>query len=70
MLSYVDTSKVCVWGWSFGGYLTGLLLAEVMMRIVNIVDVIVNTERDNDSYDNYISLLRMAISLILKSVQN
>ena len=29
MISYVDTSKVCVWGWSFGGYLTGLLLAEV-----------------------------------------
>jgi len=28
ILSYVDASKVCVWGWSFGGYLTGLLLAE------------------------------------------
>ena len=33
LLSYVDTSKVCVWGWSFGGYLTGLLLAEVALRV-------------------------------------
>ena len=22
-LSYVDSSKICVWGWSYGGYLTG-----------------------------------------------
>ena len=29
----MDTSKVCVWGWSFGGYLTGLLLAEVALRV-------------------------------------
>ena len=28
-LHYVDSSKVCAWGWSYGGYLTGLLLAEV-----------------------------------------
>ena len=38
----MDASKVCVWGWSFGGYLTGLLLAEVILRILNIFDI--NTE--------------------------
>jgi len=27
-LSYVDSSKICVWGWSYGGYLTGRILAE------------------------------------------
>ena len=26
-LHYVDSSRVCVWGWSYGGYLAGLLLA-------------------------------------------
>ena len=31
----MDTSKVCVWGWSFGGYLTGLLLAEVARGLEN-----------------------------------
>ena len=31
----MDTSKVCVWGWSFGGYLTGLLLAEVARGLDN-----------------------------------
>ena len=25
-LHYVDRSRVCVWGWSYGGYLAGLLL--------------------------------------------
>ena len=28
-LQYIDSSKACVWGWSYGGYLTGLVLAEV-----------------------------------------
>ena len=26
-LHYVDREKVCVWGWSYGGYLAGLLLS-------------------------------------------
>ena len=26
-LHYVDSSRICVWGWSYGGYLAGLLLS-------------------------------------------
>ena len=26
-LHYVDGSRICVWGWSYGGYLAGLLLS-------------------------------------------
>jgi len=27
-LKYIDNNKICVWGWSYGGYLTGMILAE------------------------------------------
>eukprot|EP00090_Calanus_glacialis_P007913 TRINITY_DN16308_c0_g1_i1.p1 TRINITY_DN16308_c0_g1~~TRINITY_DN16308_c0_g1_i1.p1 ORF type:complete len:847 (-),score=98.44 TRINITY_DN16308_c0_g1_i1:552-3092(-) len=27
-LPYIDDNKICVWGWSYGGYLTGMILAE------------------------------------------
>ncbi len=27
-LSFVDRARVCIWGWSFGGYLAAMALAE------------------------------------------
>jgi hypothetical protein len=27
-LSFVDWARVCIWGWSFGGYLAAMALAE------------------------------------------
>ena len=27
MYKFIDESKVCVWGWSFGGFLTARVLA-------------------------------------------
>ncbi len=27
-LSFVDRARVCIWGWSFGGYLAVMALAE------------------------------------------
>ena len=25
---YIDKQKICAWGWSYGGYISGLLLAK------------------------------------------
>ena len=33
-IKYIDRTRVCVWGWSFGGYVTGMVLAEDKENIV------------------------------------
>lgn len=27
-LGYIDDTKICIWGWSFGGYVAGMALAK------------------------------------------
>ena len=26
---FIDRQKICIWGWSYGGYVTGLIMAQV-----------------------------------------
>ena len=27
-IKYIDADKMCVWGWSYGGYVAGMMMAE------------------------------------------
>ena len=38
-LKYVDGEKVCIWGWSFGGYITGIQQMRYTQHFLNNIRI-------------------------------